>query len=330
MRILALDTSCDETAASIVDAASWRLLADEVASHADRMADFGGVVPELASRAHLIALPLVVARALEKAGMQPADLDAIAVTNGPGLVGALLVGTSYGKALALRLGKPFRAVDHIEGHLYSPLLGALEGAAAPPFPWVALVVSGGHTELYYVESFGKKTRLGSTIDDAAGEAFDKIGKLLGFPYPAGPEVDRYARENEASRSLGPKLPVARTANPFDFSYSGLKTAVLQAWLQDPTEEKKRALVPAAQEAIVAQLVDRVRRAQQQYKPASLVVAGGVAANSRLRALLPEATYPRLRHCADNAAMIALVAALEHRSGTFTPDPWDKDVFARGD
>lgn len=331
VRILAIDTSCDESAVAIVDAKGFRLLADEVRSHAGAMADYGGVVPELASREHVAALPAAVEAALKKAAMTVADVDWVAVTDRPGLVGALLVGMSYAKAFAAANGIPFSTVHHLDGHLYSAALSELEGETPPPFPWVALVVSGGHTELYHVAKFGEARWLGGTLDDAAGEAFDKIGKQLGLRYPAGPVIDRIVREKatDEHRTRHP-FPVARTSEPRHFSYSGLKTSVgLAIDKAKPLDDDKvLGLAASAQEAILKQLVRRSREALAEFPGARLVVTGGVACNSRLRELLPEAHFPKPRHCSDNAAMIALVAALECRAGTLREAPWSATVSPR--
>ena len=185
MKILAIDTSCDESCAAIVDTARWKLLGEVIHSHVDAMGKYGGIVPEIASREHLRGLPMAMHQVLHQADLSLEQIDWFAVTNRPGLVGALLVGVSFTKALAFARNKPLSVMNHIEAHLYSPLLATLEGQAAPPFPWIALVVSGGHTELFFVEDLQQWRWLGGTLDDAAGEAFDKVGKLLGLKYPAG-------------------------------------------------------------------------------------------------------------------------------------------------
>ena len=244
MKLLALDTSCDESCAAILDTDSWKLLADVVHSHVSKMEAFGGVVPEIASREHLKALPLAVEEALRLAGLSYSDLDWIAVTNRPGLIGALMVGVSYGKALAYSLQKPFTAIDHIEAHLYSPMLTTLDGKEAPPFPWIALVVSGGHSELFHVRGIGDYTWLGGTLDDAAGEAFDKIGKCLGLGYPAGPVIDKWVRE-EATEDMFSKVKFPRSLSKAHyFSFSGLKTSVLNE-IKGRTLDKKDLLTIAA-------------------------------------------------------------------------------------
>lgn len=334
MKLLAVDTSCDESCAAIFDVESWRLLADVVHSHVDAMAKYGGVVPEIASREHLSGLPLAVQEACDKAGLTLADIDWFAVTNRPGLIGALLVGVSYVKALAFALNKPFSVLNHIEAHLFSPLIAAKDESAKspPPFPWVALVVSGGHTELFHVESAQQWKWLGGTLDDAAGEAFDKVGKLLAMPYPAGPAMDRWAKasatDEHRKRHNFPRAKV----DGLQFSYSGLKTAVA-VHLQGTgplSEDGRLGVVASAQEAILDPLVDKVREALARYPGAHAVVTGGVACNSRLREKLTEAYFPAPRHCTDNAAMVATLGALYSREGMLEPAPWNVGAHAHMD
>ena len=315
MKWLAIDTSCDESCAAIVDSSQKRLLSDVVHSHVARMKDYGGVVPEIASREHLKGLPLAVHHALSQAGLTPGELDAIAVTNRPGLIGALLVGVAYAKAMAFALGKPLLTLDHVEAHLYSPLLAQFEESQVPPFPWIALVVSGGHTELFEVRGPLDHQWLGGTLDDAAGEAFDKVGKLLELPYPAGPTLDRWVREKATESDMKQfAFPIARTKQPLDFSFSGLKTAValqVQKLKADKNwnDQTRLAVAASAQEAIVEQLVRRLRKAANLSAIDNIVVTGGVACNSRLRAKLPEAHFPKPKHCTDNAAMVAVLAQI---------------------
>lgn len=331
MILLAADTSCDESCVAIVDTEQWKLLADVVQTHVPKMAPYGGVVPELASREHLKALPLVLEKALQDAGLTLDQIDHFAVTNRPGLIGALLVGVSYIKALAFAEQKPFSVLDHIEGHLYSPLLAGFEaGRVPPPFPWIALVVSGGHSELFLVKSETESEWLGGSLDDAAGEAFDKIGKLLGLPYPAGPVMDRWVREKATDEDRHRfALPRAQTKT-LDFSFSGLKTAVsLQLKkLGTPSEGDRLALAASAQEAILDALIRKTREAQKQHGVQTVVISGGVACNSRLREVFSEAFFPAPRHCADNAAMIALLAALRLRSGALETAPFSVTAVAR--
>ncbi len=331
LKILAIDTSCDESCAAIVDTTTSRLLADVVHSHVDKMGRFGGIVPEIASREHLKALPLAVSEALEKAGLTLEQLDWIAVTNRPGLIGALLVGVSYAKALAYALNKPFSVFNHIEAHLFSPLLAKFEGGNPPAFPWIALVVSGGHTELFHVAGEAEYKWLGGTLDDAAGEAFDKVGKLLGLPYPAGPVLDKQVRaqatDDDRKRYAFPR---AKLDSEFDFSFSGLKTAVNLQVNKAPGEESKLSIAASAQEAIVDALVQKTRAAAEKLRVSQIVVTGGVACNSRLREKLKEGYFPKPKHCSDNAAMIALLAAIYERNGKLKPDGWEATASARAE
>lgn len=315
MLILALDTTCDETCAAVMDADTLQLRSDVVHSQVAFMQKYGGVVPEIASRQHLYSLPLVVDEALRRAGITFRDLGHIVVTNRPGLMGAILAGVSYAKSLAWTLGIPFSTLDHVECHLFSPLLG--DGRRVPPYPWIALVVSGGHTEIFHVDKIADVQWLGGTLDDAAGEAFDKVGKLLGLGYPAGPEMDRLTREKIAT--VDPDLyrnaiRFPRASTPaFHFSYSGLKTAVREKLARQENSDPIQ-IAACAQEAILEPLVTEVRRALAAYPGAHAVVTGGVACNSRLRELLPEAFFPAPKHCSDNAAMVAVRAADLYRQG----------------
>ncbi len=328
MNLLAADTSCDESCVAIINTDRWSLLSDVVHSHIGKMTAFGGVVPEVASREHLKALPLAVHEALAQASLELADIDHFVVTNRPGLIGALLVGVSHIKALAYAEKKPFSVINHIEGHLYSPLLSTLkspdaEPSTPPPFPWIALVVSGGHSELYHVKNELENEWIGGTADDAAGEAFDKIGKLLGLAYPAGPAIDRWVRDSASDLDrIAYKFPIAQLEGP-NFSFSGLKTAVLLALrkLKNPSESDKLAIAASAQEMILRALIDKARMAVKTFPGASLVVTGGVACNSRFRALAPDAFFPKPKHCTDNAAMIAVVAGMRAKRGELAIADW---------
>jgi N6-L-threonylcarbamoyladenine synthase len=309
VKILAIETSCDETAAAIVEDGR-RVLADVVATQIDIHRRWGGVVPELASRNHVVQVMPVVDEALSRAGIAPAALDAIAVTSGPGLVGALLVGVQAAKALALAWQKPLVRVNHLEGHLVAAFL-----ADPPPaFPYLGLVVSGGHTSLYAARGFGDYRLLGQTRDDAAGEAFDKGAKLLGLPYPGGVAIDRLAKEGDPKGHRFPKA-IVKGAD-LDFSFSGLKTALLHHVRKHGVPEGRALsdLCASYQEAIVRALVEKSFRAARRLQFERLVISGGVAANSRLRAAVQEraAEYegmqvhlPPVRLCTDNAAMIAV-------------------------
>ncbi len=299
--ILGLETSCDETAAAVVTG-DGRILANVVSSQADLHARFGGVVPEVASRRHLELVVPVLREALAEADAELESLDAIAVTQGPGLVGALLVGLSAAKALAWATRLPLIPVDHLRGHVASLYLRP--EPVEPPF--LCLLASGGHTMLVEVAEPGGFRMLGTTLDDAAGEAFDKGARLLGLGYPGGAAVDRLAREGDPGAF---EFPVARVPG-LDFSFSGLKTALLYA-VRDLSEDelaRRRAdLAAGYQRAIVRALVGRTQEAAEQTGATRIAVVGGVAANSELRAALPEAAFAPLPLCTDNAAMIASAA-----------------------
>ena len=299
--ILALETSCDETAASVVSG-DGRILSSIVSSQAELHARFGGVVPEIASRRHLELVGPVVRTALDAADVRLDDVDRVAVTQGPGLVGALLVGISAAKALAWAKGVPLVPVDHLEGHVASLYL------EPDPFepPFTCLLASGGHTLLLAVREHGRSERLGTTLDDAAGEAFDKGARLLGLGYPGGAALDWLAREGDQDAF---EFPVARVPG-LDFSFSGLKTALLYATRDlGPEETERRKSDPAAsyQRAIVRALVSGLRGGAEASGLSRVAVVGGVAANSELRAALPDARFVPLALCTDNAAMIASCA-----------------------
>ncbi|HEY2354819.1 MAG TPA: tRNA (adenosine(37)-N6)-threonylcarbamoyltransferase complex transferase subunit TsaD [Gaiellaceae bacterium] len=299
--ILGLETSCDETAAALVTD-DGEVRANVVSSQADLHARYGGVVPEVASRRHLELVTPVIREALAEAGATLDDVDRVAVTQGPGLIGALLVGLSAAKALAWSRQLPLVAVDHLDGHIASLYLEP--DALEPPF--LCLLASGGHTLLLDVRSHTERDVLGTTRDDAAGEAFDKGARLLGLGYPGGREIDRLARDGDPEAYA---FPVARV-DGLDFSFSGLKTALLYA-VRDLAEaelEARRAdLAASYQRAIVRALVARVREAAAQAGRERIAIVGGVAANSELRAALPDAAAAPLALCTDNAAMIASAA-----------------------
>jgi len=306
--VLGIETSCDETAAAIVEDGR-RVLADVVASQILVHAPYGGVVPEVASRQHVATIVPVIQRTVADAGITLGDLDAIAVTCGPGLVGALLVGVETAKSLAFALGKPLVGVNHLAGHLAAVFLG---DDAPPPFPHLALLVSGGHTALIRVDEPGRTSLLGATRDDAAGEAFDKVGKLLGLGYPGGVAIDRLAATGNPRAVELPRALPAR--DDLDFSFSGLKTAV-STRLAKPGIPEGTALADfcaSFQSAVVDVLVRKSRRALVREGLGALVVCGGVAANRGLRTALAEAAredgfglfIPPPKRCTDNAAMIA--------------------------
>jgi N6-L-threonylcarbamoyladenine synthase len=308
--ILALETSCDETAAAVVTGAG-EIRSNVVASQAELHARYGGVVPEVASRRHLELVSPVVREALEQADAGIDDLDRVAVTQGPGLVGALLVGISAAKALAWARRLPLVPVDHLQGHVASLYLEP--DPVEPPF--LCLLASGGHTLLIAVRVHGAGEILGTTLDDAAGEAFDKGARLLGLGYPGGAAIDRLAAEGDAAAY---RFPVARVPG-LDFSFSGLKTALLYAVRDLPADELERRradLAASYQRAIVRALVERAQQAAGRADLDRIAVVGGVAANSELRRALPDAAFAPLELCTDNAAMIASAA----RYGSPLPYP----------
>ena len=298
--ILALETSCDETAAALVSQ-DGHVLASVISSQAELHARYGGVVPEVASRHHLELVVPVLRETLEEAGALLDDVERVAVTRGPGLIGALLVGVQAAKAIAWSRKLPLVPVDHLHGHVASLFLEP--GAIEPPF--LCLLASGGHTMLLDVQDHARWNVLGSTLDDAAGEAFDKGARLLGLGYPGGAEIDRLARHGDPEAF---SFPVARVGG-LDFSFSGVKTALLYAVrdLGDAAESRRADLAASYQRAIVRALVERTREAVEQTGAARVAVVGGVAANSELRASLPEASLAPLALCTDNAAMIGSAA-----------------------
>lgn len=310
MLVLGIESSCDETGVALYDS-NKGLLADALFSQIDLHRIYGGVVPELASRDHIKRLIPLLNQVLSKANCQKQDIDAIAYTAGPGLVGALLVGASFAKALAFALSIPTVGVHHMEGHLLAPMLES----NPPTFPFIALLVSGGHTQLVRVDGIGRYELLGESVDDAAGEAFDKTAKLLGLNYPGGPEIAKLAINGIAKRF---KFPRPMTDRPgLMFSFSGLKTAALNAWQQckaegDDSIQTKSDIALAFQQAVVDTLTIKCRRALEQTGLSRLVIAGGVSANKSLRQSLEtmvisfngEVFYARPEFCTDNGAMIA--------------------------
>jgi N6-L-threonylcarbamoyladenine synthase len=322
VRVLGIETSCDETAAGIVEDGS-RLLANAVASQVHLHAQYGGVVPELASRQHIQAIVPVVEEALRQASCRLAELDAVAVTYGPGLAGALLVGANFAKALAFALGLPLVPVNHLEGHIYAAWLGREEG---PNFPVLALIVSGGHSDVVLMDDHGRYRRLGETADDAAGEAFDKVARLLGLGFPGGPAIDRLAASAPPARL---RLPRAKLGRPYDFSFSGLKTKVLRIVRGEEGPPPGVPEIAAAfQESVVDSLVTAALRAARDHGARQIVLAGGVAANSLLRKTLTERSpvpviAPPPALCTDNGAMIAACACRLLAAGVVAP--LDMDV-----
>jgi N6-L-threonylcarbamoyladenine synthase len=320
MLVLGIESSCDETGVALYDGdgGDGSLLAHALHSQVDMHAEYGGVVPELASRDHIGRLVPLLRQVLAASGRSLAQIDAIAYTQGPGLAGALLVGAAFAEALAMALGLPTVPVHHLEGHLLSPLLSA----RPPRFPFVALLVSGGHSQLMRVTGVGEYALLGETLDDAAGEAFDKTAKLLGLGYPGGPALAALAERGRPGRVKLPR-PMLRSAD-LDFSFSGLKTAVLtrvrELGMLD--DEQRADIACGFQEAIVEVLVSKALRAVRTSGLRQLVVAGGVGANRELRRQLDaralrsriDVFYPELEFCTDNGAMIALAGALRLQAG----------------
>ncbi len=317
LTVLGIETSCDETAAAVVRLVDGRaqVLSSVVASQTAEHAPYGGVVPEIAARSHVETIDATIEQALREADLGFEGLSGVAATAGPGLVGGVMVGLSAAKAISLARGLPLIAVNHLEGHALSVRL-----TQDAPYPFLLLLVSGGHCQLLSVEGVGACTRLGTTIDDAAGEAFDKIAKTLGLPYPGGPALEKLAEGGDASKFTLPRMLLGR--KDCDFSFSGLKTAAARLAERITGEDQKRDLAAAVQAAIADQLSDRSERAMGLYavgRPASarlFVVAGGVAANQTVRARLLAAAErrgfrfaaPPLTYCTDNAAMIALAGA----------------------
>ncbi len=348
MHILGIETSCDETAAAVVTS-GVTIRSNVVASQVDLHRRYGGVFPEMASRQHILSISPVVQQALNEAGLRPQDIAAIAVTHGPGLAGSLVVGVNYAKGLAFGYDLPLIGVNHLEGHLYSnwihpPAEGepATESDQGPVFPCLALIVSGGHTELVIVSDHGRYEVLGRTLDDAAGEAFDKVARLLGLPYPGGPAIQAEAEQGDPEAFSFPRAWLRGT---YDFSFSGLKTAVLRAvqpFGLDAAHWKKQATAPheppvdlpladlaaSFQEAVVDVLVEKTRQAVNAYAIPHVLLAGGVAANRRLRermadVIQPPLLVPPLELCTDNGAAIAAVGFYRLQAGEFSS--WDLDV-----
>ena len=318
MLILGIESSCDETGVALYDAAESRLLAHALHSQILMHQDYGGVVPELASRDHIRRTVPLLRKVLQESGRSLNELAAIAYTQGPGLAGALLVGASFAEGLAAALGIPVLPVHHLEGHLLSPLLSS----RPPTFPFVALLVSGGHSQLMRVSGVGQYELLGETLDDAAGEAFDKTAKLLGLPYPGGAALSELATQGRPEAVKLPR-PMLHSGD-FDFSFSGLKTAVLTRVREigEPDAQQRADIAHGFQQAIVEVLVRKALRAVRDSGLRRLVVAGGVGANRELRRQLDagaakakiEVFYPELEFCTDNGAMIALVGGLRYRAG----------------
>ena len=330
--ILALETSCDETAAAVISA-EGAVLSSEVASQIEAHRAYGGVVPEVASRNHIMHMRLLVEQALEHAGVSLKDVAAFAATSGPGLVSSLLIGSTFAKSLALAEGRPFLAINHLEGHLLSPFMGGESEAPASEIPpHVALVVSGGHTMLLHVRGVARYELLGRTRDDAAGEAFDKVAKMLKLPYPGGPEIDKRARSGKRDAHEFPRSLMEQ--GNFEFSFSGLKTAVLYLLpkIQWQLEPVLNDLCASFQESVVEVLVEKTVRAARRVGAILVAVSGGVSCNKRLRERFAERcaemklelqlTQPR--YSTDNAAMIGFAAMQRWKQGFASPLETDVD------
>jgi len=320
MRVLGIETSCDETGVAVYDD-SRGLLADLLYSQVELHAEYGGVVPELASRDHIRKTLPMIHEAMDLSQSKPTDIDAIAYTAGPGLVGALLVGASIAKSLAFAWQVPAIGIHHMEGHLLAPMLNAEPNDAPterPDYPFLALLISGGHTQLMSCQGLGQYQLLGESLDDAAGEAFDKVAKMLDLPYPGGPAIERLARQGTPKRFRFPRPMTDRPG--LDFSFSGLKTFTMNTLkaTPDPTLQDKADVALAFQTAVADTLRIKCRRAAEQTGLTQMVIAGGVSANQALRKALQSVTqstgckiyYPPLKLCTDNGAMIAY-AGLQH-------------------
>jgi N6-L-threonylcarbamoyladenine synthase len=319
MIVLGIETSCDETGVALYDS-DLGLRAHALFSQVEIHAEYGGVVPEIASRDHVRKLIPLINQCLEKAELKRTDIDAVAYTAGPGLIGALLVGTATGRSIAMALDRPALAVHHMEGHLLAPMLES----DPPAVPFVALLVSGGHTILIEVREIGEYKILGETLDDAAGEAFDKTAKLLGLGYPGGPALAKLAQHGDAGRFSFPRPMTNRPG--LDFSFSGLKTHTRNLWMNSEQDDATQADIAAGfQQAVVDTLLIKCRRAMQHTRAPQLVVAGGVGANLALRQSLQQAgkkygwkvSYPRLEFCTDNGAMIAYAGCQRLMAGQHT-------------
>ena len=321
MRVLGIETSCDETGVAVYDG-ELGLMAHSLYSQAHIHAEYGGVVPEIASRDHVRKLLPLIDECLEKAACTRAEIDGVVYTAGPGLVGALLVGASVGRSLATSLGVPAVGVHHMEGHLLAPLLET----DAPDFPFVALLVSGGHSMLVQVSDIGRYKVLGETLDDAAGEAFDKTAKLLGLGYPGGPVLAKAASSGDPKRFSFPRPMTDRPG--LEFSFSGLKTHTRNLWRKQSGDANAQADIAAGfQQAVVDTLLIKCRRAMQQTRSSHLVISGGVGANLQLREAMMQAgrkygwgvSYPRIEFCTDNGAMIAFAGYHRLRAGQGEPE-----------
>jgi N6-L-threonylcarbamoyladenine synthase len=340
MKILGIETSCDETAASVVED-GHKILSNVVVSQIDIFAEYGGVIPEVAARSHLEVIMPVVEKALKDANCTWEDIDAIAVTHAPGLLGSLLIGTLTARTLAILHEKPLYAVHHLKSHVYANWLNEEKtSSASPAFPLLALVISGGHTQILYMPAHNEFKIIGTTHDDAVGECFDKVAKILGLPYPGGPSIAKVALEGNPDKY---RLPHPRVEN-LDFSFSGLKTAVLRAVQKElclpishPSHDLKNHLsreqvadfAASFQKTAIEILTEKLSMALEEYPDVqSVVVAGGVSANKALREALPEAYFPEPKFSGDNGAMVAAACFYEIQSGVKPVDPYKLNIYPR--
>ena len=335
MKILGIETSCDETAAAVVED-GVRILSNVVVSQIDIFAEYGGVIPEIAARSHLEAMMPVVNRALKDAGCTWDDIDAIAVTHAPGLLGSLLIGTLTARTLAILHNKPLYAVHHLKSHIYA---NWLEREKFPEFPILALVVSGGHTQILSMQKHNDFKIIGTTFDDAVGECFDKIAKILGLPYPGGPSIAKAAANGDPNKYRFPHPKV----DGYNFSFSGLKTAVLRAVQKElglpishPSHDLKNHLskkqvadfAASFQKTAIDILKETLKKAEIEYPAKSIVLAGGVSANSELRNALKDAYFPEVRFSGDNGAMVAAACYFEIQDGKQPTDPYQLNIYPR--
>lgn len=335
MKILGIETSCDETAAAVVED-GVRILSNVVVSQIDIFAEYGGVIPEIAARSHLEAMMPVVNRALKDASCTWDDIDAIAVTHAPGLLGSLLIGTLTARTLAILHDKPLYAVHHLKSHIYA---NWLEREKFPEFPILALVVSGGHTQILSMQKHNDFKIIGTTFDDAVGECFDKIAKILGLPYPGGPSIAKAAANGDPNKYRFPHPKV----DGYNFSFSGLKTAVLRAVQKElglpishPSHDLKNHLskkqvadfAASFQKTAVDILKETLEKAEIEYPAKSIVLAGGVSANAELRNALKNAYFPEVRFSGDNGAMVAAACYFEIQDGKQPTDPYQLNIYPR--
>lgn len=338
MIILGVESSCDETALSLVQDGT-HVLSSKIASQIATHAKFGGVVPEVAAREHLKALPYLWQDLMDESGISPRDIDAVAVTRGPGLIGALLVGLAFARGISARLGVPLIPVDHVHAHLHGALLGLPTGTKTSGlFPALSLVVSGGHTHLYKMSSHLDFQLIGHSMDDACGECFDKSGKVLGLPFPGGPWIEKYAKRG--NKDVYPMPKMIEDKSKVVFSYSGLKTHVLNLWRKLEREgladETAKADIAASfQEEALGQLVRKLGLAEKLHPDVcSIIVAGGVSANQRFREMAENAFkfpiyFPALKYCGDNAAMIAALGYFVYSAAPNSFSPWANwDAYSR--